>query len=671
MISLKNFQNYIGICSEILICLGIILGFLYLGMNSSFFQSLVVLVYPIGIYFVILALCISAVTVVLTWFHHEDLLENFQFSKYLQQRRVILALLTIVICLSTIPLITSWSSAEFHQNNVGGLFPIFDAGAYYGGAEHILDTGHLDAWNQRRPLTSMFLATRLLLTNFDFRSTLILQAMIVGAGIFLAALTVSQTFGKSAGFLMFAVLFVLSSFFLPDNLSESLGIIFGCISFCLIWLGIFRQNFISYLFGLFFLMIGFMIRPGPLLLFPALVLLAGTIFSDENGFNWKKTFLSCVPLGIGILFNQVIIWLYGDGRGLFMGNYATVFYGLAAGGKGWQQSILDFPNESANLPESQLAPMLYQKSFEMILANPMQFLKAVFNGYVSGPYDTVIQFYHLITGYSVNPVFNQLGFTIFLIVFICILTGCIRFFLYSDLKYVKILCLYLIITTFLALPFFFTDGGIRTLVIIFPYFAISIIIGIIGWRSKPMIRKNITPEKINPLYAFKLPVIIGILILVSSGITLAFGPVFNEILLGQHPEISPQICKNNETYFIMRVDQGIPYLELIDAADTNRSFAPHVRASDFSSPNERYYLSYYYELTDFIDGKDLPVVFRGYDIQYHETKIILAPYGILGEKHQDLGFCAQSNNVSRLPPYMVYKLNTSSVNLLKKEEVFG
>jgi len=666
VVALKNFQNYIGICSEILICLGIILGFLYLGMNSSFFQSLVVLVHPLGIYIVILALCISAVTVVLTWFHHENLLENFQFSKYLQQRRVILALLTIVICLSTIPLIASWSSAEFHQNNVGGLFPIFDAGAYYGGAEHILDTGHLDSWNQRRPLTSMFLATRLLLTNFDFRSTLILQAMIVGAGIFLAALTVSQTFGKSAGFLMFAVLFVMSSFFLPDNLSESLGIIFGCISFCLIWLGIFRQNFISYLFGLFFLMMGFMIRPGPLLLFPALVLLAGTIFSDENGFNWKKTFLSCVPLGIGILFNQVIIWLYGDGRGLFMGNYATVFYGLAAGGKGWQQSILDFPNESANLPESQLAPILYQKSFEMILANPMQFLKAVFNGYLSGPYDIVVQFYHLITGYSVNPVFNQLGFTIFLIVVMCIFVGCIRFFLYSDLKYVKILCLYVIITTFLALPFFFADGGIRTLAIIFPYFAIGIIIGIIGWRSKPMIRQNITPEKLNPLYSFNIPVIIGILILASAGMTLAFGPVFKLALLGGQPEISPGICKNNETYFTMRVDQGLPYLELIDVADTNRSFAPRVRTRDFSSPNERYYLSYYYELTDFIDGKDLPVVFRGYDVRYHETKIILAPYGFLGQNHQDLGFCAQSNNVSRLPPYMVYKLNTSSVNLLKK-----
>jgi hypothetical protein len=634
-------------------------------MNSSFFQSLLVLIQPLGFIFVIVALFMSIVAAVLTWFNHQDLLQYFQFLKFLNQRRVVLAFLTIAICLSIVPLFTSWSIAEFHENNVGGLFPIFDAGAYYEGAEHILDTGQLDAWNQRRPLTSMFLATRLLLTNFDFRSTLILQAMIVGVSVFLASLSVSQTFGKSAGFLMFALLFAMSSYFLPDNLSESLGIIFGCISFCLIWMGIFRRDFMSYLFGLFFLMIGFMVRPGPFLIFPALVLLAGSIFSDENGFNWKKIFLSCVPLGVGILFNQVIIWLYGNGRGFFMGNYATVLYGLAAGGKGWQQSILDFPNESVNLPESQLAPILYQKSFEMILSNPLRFLKAVFSGYVSGPYDTVTQFYHLITGYSVNPPFNQQGFIIFIVVLICILTGCIRFFLYSDLKYVKILCLYLIITTFLALPFFLTDAGthsgIRTLVIIFPYFAIAIIIGIIGWRSKPMIRLNITPEKINPLYSLKIPVIIGTLILASAIMTLAFGPVFKVALLGQTTEILPEVCKTNETYFIMRVDQGLPYLELIDASDTNRSFAPHVRASGFSSPTERYYLSYYYELTDFIDGKDLPVIFRGYDLQYHDTRYILTPKGVIEPAHRTIGFCAESINATKYPVYSVYRLNLSSI----------
>ena len=664
MVALKNFQNHLIIFSEILFCLGIILGFYYIGMNSSFFQSILGLIHPIGLYFIILAIFLAAILTFITWVKPEDLQKNYHFFKYLQQRRVILALLTIAICLFTVPLFTSWSLAEFHQNNIGGLFPIFDAGAYYDGAEHILDTGHLDAWNQRRPLSSMFLATRLLLTNFDFRSTLILQAVIVGISVFLASLSVSQTLGKSAGFLMFVILLAMSAYYLPDNLSESLGIIFGCLSFCLIWFGIFRKSFMSYLFGLFFLIIGFMIRPGPFLVFPALVLLAGSIFSDEKGFNWKKTVISCVPLGLGILLNQVIIWLYGDGKGLFMGNYATVFYGLAAGGKGWQQSILDFPNESVSLPESQLAPLLYQKSFEMILAHPMQFLNAVFKGYISGPYDMVLQFYYLITVYSANPLFNQQVFTIFLFVLICILIGCVRFFLYSDLKYVKILSLYLIITTFLALPFFFLDGGIRTLVIIFPYFAIGIIIGIIGWRSKPMIRPSITPEKLNPLYTLKIPIIIGILILSSAVLTLAFGPVFKVALLGRNPEIVPEVCKNNETYYIMRVDQGLPYLQLIGDSDTNRSFAPNVRSRDFSSPNERYYLSYFYELTEFIDGKDLPVLFRGYDLQYHETKIVLAPQGIIESKPRTIQFCAEAINSTNYPVYQVYRINFSSVNNL-------
>lgn len=58
-----------------------------------------------------------------------------------------------------------------------------------------------------------------------------------------------------------------------------------------------------------------------------------------------------------------------------------------------------------------------------------------------------------------------------------------------------------------------------------------------------MIRQNIAPEKLNPLYSFSIPVIIGILILASAGMTLAFGPVFKVGLLGSHPEISPEICK--------------------------------------------------------------------------------------------------------------------------------
>ncbi|MCK7531729.1 MAG: hypothetical protein MZV63_12240 [Marinilabiliales bacterium] len=63
--------------------------------------------------------------------------------------------------------------------------------------------------------------------------------------------------------------------------------------------------------------------------------MAGTIFSDENGFNWKKTFLSQYLWASGYFLNQVIICCMAM-KGP-AGNYATVFYGLARGKAGNNQ----------------------------------------------------------------------------------------------------------------------------------------------------------------------------------------------------------------------------------------------------------------------------------------------------------------------------------------------
>lgn len=666
MIALKNFQNYIGIFSEILICLGIVLGFTYLGMQTDILHFFPTFFFQIELYLFGLALLISAIVAYLTWTNNEKIFADFQsLLKYFPKNETYFVLFAVAVCLFIIPLFTTWTTAEFHQNNVGGLFPIFDAGAYYSGAEHILDTGRLDSWNQRRPINSMFLATRLLLTNFDFRSTLILQAMILGISVFLVSLSISRTLGKSAGFLMFAVLFTLSSFYLSDNLSENLGLVFGCLSFSLIWIGIFERNFHSYLIGIFFLSIGFMVRPGPFLLFPVLFLLSGSIFSLESHFDWKKVILSSVPALLGLFLNQIIISLYSDGKGLFMGNYATVLYGLASGGKGWQQAMIDFPYESTHYPESQLAPFLYQKSFELIHAAPLQFLNTVLQGYITGPFNLINQLFQQLISieYSTNPLLNQYGFTIFLVGLISITIGIIRFFLYSDLKYIKSLFLFSLFTTFLVLPFFFVDGGLRTLVIIFPYFAIGIIMGTIGWRSKGAIQESpVHKESQNhSLFSVTIPVIIGLIILASATTTLTFGPELKEIVLGHQPEISPDACSINETFFIMRVDRGIPFLEMMEAGHLSPSFAPYVNPDEFTSPSERYYLSYYYELTDFINGKDFPVLFSGYDLQFHETRIILAPNGIVEAEHRTIGFCAESNNVTKYPVYWVYRMNPGTI----------
>ena len=637
---------------------------MYFEINSDQFHRFLIKIHPFGLYLLSFLLLLCAGCAYFTWSsENKKIFKWFHFRDFLPKRWIILILVSLAICLFTIPIITTWSLAAFHSNNVGGLLPIFDGGEYYNGAEHILDTGKIDSWNQRRPITSAFLATRLLVTNFDFRSTLLLQSMILGISVFLVALTISRTFGRCAGFLIFAVLFALSSFFLPENLSEILGLTFGCLSFSLIWYGIFERNYISFFFGLFFLTIGFLVRPGPFLLFPALFLVAGYLFSYKNRFNWKITIFSSVAVIMGILVNQLIIWFYSDGKGLVMGNYATTFYGLAAGGKGWRQSMIDFPYESTHYPESQLGPFLYQKSFELIHDSPLQFLNAIFNGYITGPSELFNQLYQLLIEYSANSVINRFGFALFLMVLICILIGIIRFFLYSDLKNVKILFLCSVITTFLALPFFFADGGIRTLEIVFPYLAIGIVIGTIGWRSRLAIQKNTAPIKFQSLCAFTIPLIIGIMILAAVGVTLAFGPELKETVLGKQTVMSPSVCSKNETHFIMRVDQGLPFLEMMETGDTNNSFAPFVRPRDFtSSQNERRVLGdTYYGLTDFIDGKDLPVLFRGYDLNSHRSFLILAPKGIITPKHRIVQFCAKLKSTEKLGGYRVYKLNSSGI----------
>jgi hypothetical protein len=587
--------------------------------------------------------------------------ENLKLCNPFGKRQTILILLTLAICIFTIPLITTWSLGEFHQNNVGGLLPIFDAGAFYNGAEHVLDTGKVDAWNERRPINSIFLATRLLLTNFDFRSTLILQAILCGISAFFVAFSISNSIGKWSGLLTFAVLFAFSVFFLPDNLSENLGFIFGCLSFSLIWYSVFKHNRTSFLVGVFFFTIGFVIRPGPFLLLPAFIIFAGFFCGKTQKFNWKNASLSTLIMGAGIFLNQCVIWIFGEQNGIMMGNFATSLYGLAAGGKGWQQYMVDFPYESTHMSEKELYSFLYTKSFELIIANPVQFFKTILLYYLTLPIDFFNQLYHVFIVYSTNVFLSEFGFIIFSITLILITIGIFRYYHNSKERSIKILFFLVLITTYISLPFYLPDGGIRTLIILAPYLALGIVLGMIGWRSPVDILKKMKYPNDQSSFAFIIPMIFGFTILFSIFLTPTMGPILKQGILHDIPENSVPLCIQNETIFDMRIDSGIPFLEMNNDNSTIYSFAPIVRPDDFSNSGERYYLSYYYELTPFINGVDQPVLFYGYDLNYHQSMLVLAPKGIIHNQHRIIHFCGETNNSTKLHGYWVYNLNISSL----------
>jgi len=655
---IKKQKYLVSILTEILICGMFIVGFIYFGMNSALFHSFYSHLWPLGFLLFLLSIIISISTIVVSRMgYNKDLLKTRIFSPP-NKRRVILILMTLGICLFCTPLFTTWSTGEWHVNNVGGLLPIFDAGMYYNGAEHLLDTGKVDGWNEKRPITSIFLATRLLLTNFDFRSTLILQAILGGISAFIVALSVSRTFGKCSGLLMFAALFAFSAFYLSDNLSENMGFIFGCLSFSLLWLGIFERNRISFLLGVLFFTIGFVTRPGPFLFLLALVIFAGLFFNNKKGFSWQNSFLSTLVIGGGIFLNQCIIWLFGEEKGLMMGNFATVVYGLAAGGKGWQQYMVDFPYQYAHYPENELYAFLYTKSFELILANPGQFLKTIFGYYITLPMNFFNQLYVV---YSTNTVLSGFEYVIFSIAVILIVIGIFRFFLYSPLQPIKILLSLLLLTTYISLPFYFQDSGIRTLIIIVPYLGLGAVIGMIGLRSQPDISKKAKYTNAQSLFAYTIPSIFGIIMIISLFLTPAVGPIIKHDIFKNIPENSIPVCTQNETIFTMRVDTGIPYLQMIKDNSTTQSYAPLVNPNDFSSPVERYYLDYYYGLTDFINGNDFPILFYGYDLNYHSGVLILAPEGVIDTRHRIIHFCGEPINSTMPRGSWVYRLNQSSM----------
>jgi len=77
--------------------------------------------------------------------------------------------------------------------------------------------------------------------------------------------------------------------------------------------------------------------------------------------------------------------------------------------------------------------------------------------------------------------------------------------------------------------------------------------------------------------------------------------------------------------------------------------------------SERTYLDRYYDLSGFMDGRDEPVLFYGYDPEYHNTFLVLTPDDVLEPEPRTVRFCAVTRNTSISPGYRVYGLNASSL----------
>jgi len=641
-----NFQEFqVGkLILQLLIVTTAVSGFILVCINIGAIHAILPIFKPFGFYLLFAVVFFSFIYALFTWIN-SDRLDEFLKRLTISDSTYVVIFLVIALCLASLPLFICWSTSSYYQNNIGGLYPIMDAQMYYAGAEKIAQSGTLDAWNQRRPMHVLFLTFRQLVTDFDYRSTLILQALLLGLSASLAALALQRTHGKIAGIVLFGVILAFSTFFLPDNLTESLGISFGCLSFALVWYGIANKQEIPFQAGVLFLTLALMARAGPMLILPAIIVYAGYVFRKNGIFNRIASVISFLVISLGILFNMLLVWIFGDGQGMAFGNYAPTIYGLAAGGKGWQQYMIDFPIQVQNLPEGQLDLFLYQKSWELISGNPIQFVFTVLNGFITEPLRGIYQLYFFLTERQNLSYFNPTLF--FLIVFL-ILIGVIFYFKDTKNKLIGFLLTAIIAGTYLTLPFYFVDGGIRTLAAIFPYMALVVVLGTIGWRQSDYIEKSFKYTSLGSWFDAKVPLLIGIFLIISIIATPLIGPLVSPVLLHPPKSTVSAVCPYDEKGFLMRVDSGIPYIELLNDSDTRHTFAPYVKAEDFTAdPTFMNMYTKYFDL-NFPGDKTKPQLILGYDLVSKSSYYILAPNDFVGNNRRYVSFCAIYTNTSGL-----------------------
>ena len=279
-----------------------------------------------------------------------------------------------------LPLLHLWASAIGVYSSIGGLLPFSDALNYYAGAQRVLADGRLDEWNLRRPLNALLLTVRLALAGGDLRGAMLIDAAMLGLSCGLMAREVARDCGAPAGFMLFAMLYVIGREHARVVGSESLGLTLAALASTLLWRGARDGRRSIALCGLTLLTVALNARAGAFLALPALVVWAGWAFRHPGSqYDWKSAAAGFGAVLVGFAANALLLRIYAEGFALGQGNFALTLYGLSTGQPGWTRIYADLPTSKA-MNEHALAQFAYAHAWQNIRDRPSDLLRALATG---------------------------------------------------------------------------------------------------------------------------------------------------------------------------------------------------------------------------------------------------------------------------------------------------
>ncbi|AWB08105.1 hypothetical protein A6A40_24030 (plasmid) [Azospirillum humicireducens] len=359
---------------------------------------------------------------------------------------------------------------------IGGLLPWSDSHGHAFSGLHLLQEGALDVFGTRRSLSSAFSATRLLLGGLSLQGALLVQALLFGIAVFLAARAVLRTHGWLAAAILSALCLFAAQETLPTSLSETSGVIFGAVALAILWQALGAGSVRLYALGVLVLAVGLNIRPGDLAILP-LCVVAAAYFFPGRGTRWQAVGLAA--LAVLAASGAAMAWglAFGNPAGAPQANFAYTLYGLSVG-QDWGAGFRDHPDLLQRLAVEQervVSGFLFDRAVANILADPRpligQCLANLGHYLVSTP----------LIGYH-----GGMGGTSFLTAALSVaVLLSIRRSAFDTLVALAI------VSTFLSAGLVYGDGGWKSASTLFPFWAAAIaltasgiVTGLRGWLAR-------------------------------------------------------------------------------------------------------------------------------------------------------------------------------------------
>ena len=261
-----------------------------------------------------------------------------------------------------------WSNAFSEMQVVSGMLYFSDASQYYADALRILSGFPYSSFSARHPLPTLFLAFLLWITGKNLQLTLAVLVFLCALCVYLAARQVFKAWGALAAACFILIVFLFFRRFIGMLDSENLGLALGCLAFTFLFTHSNRQETIS-LAGMLLLSLALAARPGAFLILPAVLIRFTWSAPGTFRHKIKRFFLGTLILSSGFSLTYFSNALLAEPGSQMYSNLSYTLYGIAQGGKGWEQFLTDYPSY-ARQPAVVAEQFAFQQAAQAFIDHP-------------------------------------------------------------------------------------------------------------------------------------------------------------------------------------------------------------------------------------------------------------------------------------------------------------